>query len=111
MKQTLTILAALLLTGAAGAGDVYVTRDAQGNPVYTDTPQSIPAEKVKIGSASSDPSAVEARYAEEMKKYAQDDKATPSPPRGRRTPRRSSSRRRRTGPSSARKRASATSPT
>ena len=75
MKQTLTILAALLLTGTAGAGDVYVTRDAQGTPVYTDTPQSIPAEKVRISSASSDPSTVEARYAEQMKKYAQDDKA------------------------------------
>lgn len=70
MKPTLTLLAALLLAGTAGAGDVYVTRDAQGIPVYTDTPDVIPAEKVGIRSASSDPAEVKARYDEEIKRVA-----------------------------------------
>jgi hypothetical protein len=70
MKPMLTLLAALLLAGTAGAGDVYVTRDAQGNPVYTDTPDAIPAEKLGIRSASSDPAEVKARYDEEMKRVA-----------------------------------------
>jgi hypothetical protein len=68
MKPTLTLLAALLLAGTAGAGDVYVTRDSQGIPVYTDTPDAIPAEKLGIRSASSDPAEVKARYDEEMKR-------------------------------------------
>jgi hypothetical protein len=75
MKPTLTLLAALLLAGTAGAGDVYVTRDAQGNPVYTDTPQSIPAQRLDVHSASTDPAEVKARYDEEMKQIAAQDAA------------------------------------
>lgn len=75
MKPTLTLLAALLVTGSAGAGEVYVTRDAQGNPVYTDTPQSIPAQKLDIRSSSTDPAEVQARYAEQMQRQSADEAA------------------------------------
>jgi hypothetical protein len=75
MKPIVMLLSALLLAGLAHAGDVYVTRDAKGNPVYTDTPQTLPAQKVGIHSVSSDPAEVQARYEEQMKKYAADDAA------------------------------------
>lgn len=75
MKSTLTFLAALLLAGTAGAGEVYLTRDAKGNPVYTDTPQTLPAERLKIQSSSTDPAEVQARYAEQMKQYSATDQA------------------------------------
>lgn len=75
MKPTVTLVAMLLLAGAAGAGDVYVTRDAQGRPIYTDTPQTIPAEKIGISSSSTDPDAVQKRYSEQMKQYSAGDQA------------------------------------
>ena len=53
----------LLAAGRAGgrrrAGEVYVTRDAQGNPVYTDTPQTIPAQKLDVRTSSTDPAQVQ----------------------------------------------------
>jgi hypothetical protein len=73
MKTTVTLAVALLLAAGAQAGDVYVTRDAQGRPIYTDTPASIPAQKVGIASTSTDPTVVQERYSEQMKRYAADD--------------------------------------
>ena len=73
MKPTVTLAVALLLAAGAQAGDVYVTRDAQGRPVYTDTPASIPAQKVGIATTSTDPTVVQQRYSEQMKRYAADD--------------------------------------
>jgi len=73
MKPTLTFVVALLLAAGAQAGDVYVTKDAKGNPVYTDTPQTLPAEKVGIASASTDPAVVQKRYSDTMSQYAKDD--------------------------------------
>jgi len=55
MKPLATLLAGLLLAGAAIAGDVYVTRDAKGNLIYTDTPQSLPAQKLAIQGQGTDP--------------------------------------------------------
>jgi hypothetical protein len=52
MKPIATLVAGLLLAGAAVAGDVYVTRDAQGNFIYTDTPQTIPAQKIDVHAAN-----------------------------------------------------------
>jgi len=69
------LLAMALLAGPADAGDVYVSRDAKGNVIYTDTPQTIPAQKLDVRSASSDPAQVQARYDEQMKRYAADDAA------------------------------------
>jgi hypothetical protein len=73
MKPTVTLALALLLAAGAQAGDVYVTKDAQGRPIYTDTPATIPAQKVGIASASTDPATVQKRYADQMKQYATED--------------------------------------
>ncbi len=73
MKTTVTLMAALLLAGGAQAGDVYVTKDAQGRPIYTDTPATIPAQKVGIANTTTDAATVQKRYAEQMKQYAADD--------------------------------------
>lgn len=73
MKLVVAIAAGVLLTCAAGAGEVYVTRDAKGTPIYTDTPATLPAEKVGIRSTSTDPAEVQKRYDEQMKQNAQDD--------------------------------------
>lgn len=56
MKQIAVVLAGILLAVAAHAGDVYVTKDAKGNTIYTDTPQTLPAEKVTVqGQGNSQP--------------------------------------------------------
>jgi hypothetical protein len=73
MKPTVTLVAALLIAAGAQAGDVYVTKDAKGNTVYTDTPQTLPAEKVGIASSSTDPAVVQKRYADTMSTYSKDD--------------------------------------
>ena len=75
MKPTVTFVVALLLAAGAKAGDVYVTKDAKGNPVYTDTPVSIPAQKVNVNSKSTDPAALQKRYSDEMNRYAEEDSA------------------------------------
>jgi hypothetical protein len=73
MRSIVTFLAGLLIAGAAMAGDVYVTKDAKGVPVYTDRPDTLPADRVGIKSASTDDAEVEARYQEQMSRYAADD--------------------------------------
>jgi len=70
MRAMMLLLAAALVAGTAGAGDVYVTRDAKGNLIYTDRPQTLPAQKAGIESTSTDPAEVQARYDEQMKRYA-----------------------------------------
>ena len=72
MRRMLTIIAGLMLSGVATGGEVYVTRDAKGNPIYTDRPATLPAEKLGVRSNSTDPAEVQARYDEQMKKYAAD---------------------------------------
>lgn len=75
MKPTVTLAIALLLAAGAQAGDVYVTKDSQGRPIYTDTPATIPAQKIGIATTSTDPATVQKRYADQMKQYAADDDA------------------------------------
>jgi hypothetical protein len=75
MKPTVTLAITLLLAAGAQAGDVYVTKDSQGRPIYTDTPATIPAQKIGIATASTDPATVQKRYADQMKQYAADDDA------------------------------------
>jgi len=72
MRRMLTIIAGLMLSGVAVGGEVYMTRDAKGNPIYTDRPDSLPAEKLDVRSGTTDPVEVQARYDEQMKKYATD---------------------------------------
>jgi hypothetical protein len=73
MKRTCTLLAALLLTGITQASEVYRTTDPKGQPVYTDRPDRLPAEKLDIASRSTDVVEVKSRYDAEMKRYAQDE--------------------------------------
>jgi hypothetical protein len=72
MKPMLTILAGLLLAGAAQGGDVYVVTDAQGNRSYTDRPQTLPAERVDVHVSETN-AADAARAAQQMERAAADD--------------------------------------
>lgn len=74
MREFVLLAAVVATAGTAAAGEIYVTRDAKGNPVYTDTPQSIPAEKLNVRSSSTDPDEVRARYSEQMKRYTAEDR-------------------------------------
>ena len=73
--RAIMLLTAVALAGTAGAGEVYVTKDANGQLIYTDTPQTVPAQKLDVHTTSTDPAQVQARYSDEMKKFAQDDAA------------------------------------
>jgi hypothetical protein len=70
MKSIVTIVAALLVLGTAQAGEVFVTKDSQGRPIYTDRPDSLPAERLKVANKSTDTVEVQKRYDEQMKGYA-----------------------------------------
>lgn len=75
MKPTLTLIIALLLATGAQSSEVYLTRDAKGQPVYTDRPMTLPAEKLDVKTATTDTVAVQQRYEEQMKRYSESDKA------------------------------------
>jgi cell pole-organizing protein PopZ len=75
MRTLPLALITLLAAGAAGAGDVYVTKDANGNTVYTDTPQTIPAQKVGVASTPEDDAEAAARYQAEMAQLKAQDQA------------------------------------
>jgi hypothetical protein len=75
MKLMLTMIVGLLLAGAARGGDVYVVTDDKGNRVYTDRPQTLPAERTGIRSSPTDPADVQARSEEQMKQLAANDGA------------------------------------
>lgn len=79
MKPLPTILAGLLMSGAAWGGDVYVVTDSSGNRVYTDRPQTLPAERIKVRSSDTDPAAVQERYDAQMKSYAGNDSQAQPP--------------------------------
>lgn len=75
MKPALTLLIALVLAAGAQASEVYRTRDAKGQPVYTDRPATLPAERLDVETATTDTVEVQRRYEEQMKQYAEADKA------------------------------------
>jgi hypothetical protein len=75
MKPTLTLLVAMLVAGGAHAGDVFKTTDSKGQPVYTDRPASLPAERLDVRTQTTDKVEVQQRYDEQMKNYAEADKA------------------------------------
>jgi acyl-CoA reductase-like NAD-dependent aldehyde dehydrogenase len=68
MKALLTAATLLLAFAGAHAGEVYKTTDAQGRPVYTDKPPSLPAERLKVQSATTD-------VVEVLKQYGAADQA------------------------------------
>lgn len=73
MRALMLLVAGTLLAAGAGAGEVYITKDEKGNPVYTDRPATLPAEKLGIQSQATDPAAVQKQYTERMQRYAADD--------------------------------------
>ena len=88
MKQIAVVLAGILLAVAAHAGDVYVTKDAKGNTIYTDTPQTLPAEKVTVqGQGNSQPATAQQGSPETQPKTRRRTRHMRSPRRSR--PRRS----------------------
>jgi hypothetical protein len=75
MHRLLLLVASLVVLGSAQASEVFVTKDAQGRPTYTDRPESLPAQKVHVASKSTDPVVVQQQYEEKMKSYSAADKA------------------------------------
>ena len=73
MKATVTLVLALLSLGVAGASEVFRSTDDKGQPVYTDKPEVLPAEKMNINTRSTDTLEVQRRYEEDMKRYSASD--------------------------------------
>jgi len=70
-----TALAALLACATVPAAEVFMTRDAQGRPIYTDRPDKLPAEKLNVATKQTDVVEVQSRYQAEMAKLQEADKA------------------------------------
>jgi hypothetical protein len=75
MSRILLLVASLAVLATAQASDVFVTKDAQGRPIYTDRPDALPAEKVNIATKKTDKVEAQRAYEEEMKTYSESDKA------------------------------------
>ena len=75
MKPTLTLLISLVLAAGAHANEVYRTKDAKGQPVYTDKPMTLPAERLDVKTSSTDTVEVQKRYEDQMKRYSEANKA------------------------------------
>ncbi len=71
MKPTLTLIIALVLSAGAHASEVYRTKDAKGQLVYTDKPVTLPAEKLDVKSSSTDTVEVQKRQEDQMKRYSE----------------------------------------
>jgi phage-related minor tail protein len=68
-------IAAVLGTVTPAAAEVFVTKDAQGRPIYTDRPDRLPAEKLNVATKRTDVVEVQSRYQEQQKASAEADKA------------------------------------
>jgi hypothetical protein len=75
-RIAIIVLTAFVTLATAAAGEVFITKDAQGNPVYTDRPDSLPAQRVHVASKDTDVVDVQKRYDQEMKQYSATDKAS-----------------------------------
>jgi uncharacterized protein DUF4124 len=75
MKPSLTLLVAMLVAGGALASDVFKTTDSKGQPVYTDRPATLPAERLDVRTQTTDKVEVQQRYDEQMKTLAATEKA------------------------------------
>ena len=74
MKPTLTLLIALVAAAGAHASEVYRTTDAKGQPVYTDKPATLPAQRLDVKTSTTDVVEAQKRYDEQMKRYSETDK-------------------------------------
>jgi catalase len=69
MKPTLTLVAALLVVAATTqAADVYKEKDAKGNPVFTDRPAQLDAERLNVKTQQTDTVEAQRRHDEEMQR-------------------------------------------
>ena len=73
-RLAIACFAALLCTSAPAA-EVFMTRDAQGRPVYTDRPESLPAAKVNVATQQTDVVEAQARSQQDTARAQQADKA------------------------------------
>jgi hypothetical protein len=71
---TLTLIACGLAATAAHA-DVYKYTDDKGNPLYTDKPHTLPAQRLDVKTQKTDVVAVQARQEAELKRMQDADKA------------------------------------
>jgi len=75
MPRLILLLTALAVLGSAQANEVFVTKDAQGRPIYTDRPESLPAQKVKVASGSTETVEAQRQYNEKMQANAAAEKS------------------------------------
>ncbi|MGL6223945.1 MAG: DUF4124 domain-containing protein [Steroidobacteraceae bacterium] len=69
------LLAALVALGSAQASEVFVTKDAEGRTVYTDRPESLPAQKVKVATGNTETVEAQRQYEEKMQANAAAEKS------------------------------------
>lgn len=74
MLRAVTALA-ITLTAASAIADVYKYTDANGNVQYTDTPQTLPAQRLNVQSQRTDTVALNKRLEEENKRNTENAKA------------------------------------
>jgi hypothetical protein len=70
-----SMVASLAALATAQAAEVFVTKDAQGRPIYTDRPEALPAQRVNITTKKTDTVEAQRVYDEKMKAYSAADKA------------------------------------
>lgn len=75
MKAILTVVVATLLVGSAQAGDVFKTKDDKGNPIYTDKPDTLPAQRLDVKSSTTDTVEAQKRHDQQMQGYASGQKS------------------------------------
>jgi hypothetical protein len=75
MHRLIILTASLAVLANAQATEVFKTTDAQGNTIYTDRPDSLPAQKVNVATRSTDKVEVQRQYDEKMQANAAADKA------------------------------------
>lgn len=75
MNRLLLLIASLALLATAQAAEVFKTKDAQGNTIYTDRPESLPAQKVNVATRSTDKVEVQRQYDEKMQANAASEKS------------------------------------
>lgn len=69
MSRTAIAVLALagLLSATTATAEVFVTKDAQGRPIYTDRPEQLPAQKINVASKRTDVVDVQNRYEQQQK--------------------------------------------
>jgi hypothetical protein len=75
MRAFVTVATLLLAVAGAQAAEVYKTTDAQGRPIFTDKPPSLPAERLNVQTKTTDVVEAQTRYDSQMQQYKEADKA------------------------------------